>query len=120
MFSISFVQHLAIDSTSSSPIFLIYNSCNPIPPVLFAIPFGPKLFLNDGTLRLKNYSTYNMYVLIFFFYIPHLVLRVDLNEGCFLGLFQYFHEISVFVGFFLQENTEISGKIKKKLKNTPR
>ena len=23
------------------------------------------------------------------------ILRVDLNEDCFLGLFQYFHEISV-------------------------
>ena len=28
-------------------------------------------------------------------------IRVDLNEGCFLGLFQYLHEISVFLGFFL-------------------
>ena len=36
----------------------------------------------------------------FAFYV--VCLRVDLNEGCFLGLFQYFHEISVFfVGFFL-------------------
>ena len=36
--------------------------------------------------------------------------RVDLNEGCFLGFFRYFPEISVFLGFSLQENTEISGK----------
>ena len=41
-------------------------------------------------------------------------LRVDLNEGCFLGLFQYFHEISVqYLSFFsyrkipkFRENTE--------------
>ena len=28
-------------------------------------------------------------------------IRVDLNEDCFSGLFQYFHDISVFLGFFL-------------------
>ena len=39
-----------------------------------------------------------------------LLLRVDLNEGYFLGLFRYFPEISVFLGFFLEENAEISGK----------
>ena len=37
-----------------------------------------------------------------FFDTRELIIRgVDLNEDCFLGLFKYFHEISVFLGFFL-------------------
>ena len=38
-----------------------------------------------------------------------LVRRVDLNEGCFIGVFQYFPENSVFLGNFqpkFRENTE--------------
>ena len=49
-----------------------------------------------------------------------IMIRVDLNEGCFAGIFQYFPEISVFLVFFLLENTELSGNYWKKLQNTPR
>ena len=53
-------------------------------------------------------ALYNGHVFIWDFEVS--LLRVDLNEDCFLGLFQYFHKISVVLVFFQQEHTETSGK----------
>ena len=43
----------------------------------------------------------NRFVLVFVSVSALSRLRVDLIEGCFLGLFQCLHEISVFLGFSL-------------------
>ena len=53
---------------------------------LVRIPNGPYISVHSGIC------------------VPPLGIRVDLNEGCILGVFRYFPEFSEIFGFFLPKN----------------